>query len=840
MSIAESILLFLIKRLLRCEFNGLEDMLFKIGRQKDKGTLILSNHPSYIDPIILFLEIRKKANVIPVIGENLYVSYKKFLKRYSPIIVPNFETGTSNVKIKHLNIAIEKTKKALKESKQLLIYPSGKVQAKKCESIGNAFFVHEVLKGLQKKDVNIFLVNVKGAWDSAFSLKNEYSKSFIRKTLLYVKSSVGLCENKISKEIIFDIVDFSSKRLYGSSLSSLNKKLDSFFQEETLCNACKSNSVKTTKRNKEFLKAMKDSIASIGYNVKKIEFNTNLDSDIGLDSIDRAKVIAGAGDRLKQRFFSLHPEIKAIKIDYDNAKLQSKKETKVFQESIKNIAKEGVKVSKIEYLDSDSLLDAFIRVQKEVKGDLLICDNKGKYSADKILMYSQALANIIRKKYNKNKYIGVLMPLCAHGVICILAAMIAKKIPVMLGHKTKQYESEINKLGINYVLTSYEFIDKAVRDISIDLYDKLIFLETIMKDDVDVDAMKNMLFGDIPKLHKDDCAIVLMTSGVSGKSKAVPLTHRNILENIRTYSDLFLEGSQHMSGPVFNCLPLFHSYGLFTGTMAPILSAVPVVLVNNPIASNVVDIISASRPSVVFTIPSIVKGWKYFVRKKRSILVKKVKIITGAEAITKSVHQDLKKMFTNMDLWVGYGLTECSPVISCGRFNGEKSVGKALSNLRVIVKKTGKLNEGEIMVSGPSVFSGYLHNKKRDDFVTIGKEVFFNTKDIGCINQSGDLILSGRRDRIIKKYGEKVSLDAVANKASERFKQDRMAILIISSVVYLVVERRLRMTEVNKFLSSFTELRIDRLVVIQEIPLLSSGKIDLKSIEKHLNKKVNS
>jgi long-chain-fatty-acid--[acyl-carrier-protein] ligase len=202
-------------------------------------------------------------------------------------------------------------------------------------------------------------------------------------------------------------------------------------------------------------------------------------------------------------------------------------------------------------------------------------------------------------------------------------------------------------------------------------------------------------FGDL-----DATALILFTSGSEALPKAVPLTHRNVMSNLRALLAVCMgEALNVRRMSLLCCLPSFHSLGVLSNVLLPLVCGVPSVCVADPAnAPALARAAVAYKTSMFVGTPSVLHG---MLQAAQEALPFK-QVMLGAE----SCPQDTRELFAERcpegRLIEGYGVTECSPVISLDVEGRQGSVGSVLPGLEY------RIYEGQLYVRGESVFSGYL------------------------------------------------------------------------------------------------------------------------------------
>jgi long-chain-fatty-acid--[acyl-carrier-protein] ligase len=205
-----------------------------------------------------------------------------------------------------------------------------------------------------------------------------------------------------------------------------------------------------------------------------------------------------------------------------------------------------------------------------------------------------------------------------------------------------------------------------------------------------------------------------------------------------------------------------------------------------------------------------------------------------------------------MQILEGYGITECSPVVSVGRPQEPRvGVGRPIAGVNIAIVHPERLEalpegqQGLILIKGPSVFKGYL-DPTLDPFIEYRKERWYNSGDLGIL-QNGSLIITGRLKRFIKIAGEMVSLGAV----EEALQKHVPSLDGAASVAVLTqgnegdgrpkliafVAGNLSIESSNAYLkeAGFPPLvHISEVRQIAALPVLGSGKTDYQGLKESL------
>jgi len=350
----------------------------------------------------------------------------------------------------------------------------------------------------------------------------------------------------------------------------------------------------------------------------------------------------------------------------------------------------------------------------------------------------------------------------------------------------------------------------------------------------------------IPAMGEDKVAILLYTSGSSGKPKGVPLSHRNLLENCRQLDDLELFRDQPR---VLANLPLFHSFGMTVGMIFPTLHGLPVVATPSPLDHRLnIRAISEQSVEILLGTPTFLRG--YLKIAEHGDLDSIRYVIAGAEKSPVSFRKRWEKKI-NGEYLEGYGLTETSPALSFNLPGGGKrcgSVGRLLQGVecRTIDPKSGTATEREqggiLCFRGANIFSGYWGDEEKTREV-LDEDGWFMTGDLGRLDTDGFLWIEGRVSRFSKIGGEMVPHGRVEEEiiaALELCPTDE-PILVVSAVrdekkgekLVVVCTQPVDQAMVRNGLmkKGISNLWIPRhFIEVDKIPLLPSGKTDWEKI----------
>jgi long-chain-fatty-acid--[acyl-carrier-protein] ligase len=352
---------------------------------------------------------------------------------------------------------------------------------------------------------------------------------------------------------------------------------------------------------------------------------------------------------------------------------------------------------------------------------------------------------------------------------------------------------------------------------------------------------------DLRDVTPTDEAVVLFTSGSESLPKAVPLTHTNILTNARdTFAAVALLDSDVMIG----MLPPFHSFGITVTTILPLCSGFRTVYHPNPTEAAVLArVIAGYGVTVLVGTPTFLNG---IVRAAQPGQLDSLRIaVTGAEKCTDAVYQALRRACPNATILEGYGITECSPIVSANRMERTVpgSIGKPMDSVEAVVlgldshAPVAPGESGMLYVRGPSIFGGYLHYDGESPFFEWEGKRWYRTGDLVRQDADGWLTFEGRLKRFVKLGGEMISLPAIEavllpHFSSEADEGPPLAVETMGSSespeIVLFSVRPTTRDEVNRIvreagLSALYNIR--QVFQVDRIPVLGTGKTDYRGLK---------
>ncbi|RYD18741.1 MAG: 2-acyl-glycerophospho-ethanolamine acyltransferase, partial [Verrucomicrobiaceae bacterium] len=478
----------------------------------------------------------------------------------------------------------------------------------------------------------------------------------------------------------------------------------------------------------------------------------------------------------------------------------------------------------------------------------------------------------IRQETDKPR-VAIVLPPGKAGLIANLAVLFAGKVPVNLNFTAgpEAVKSCIRQADVDRFITADPFVRK-VSSFPWPPNRDLIFIERVLPtlkqkivkwaviSKILPAPVLGMLLG-LNKRRGDDEATLLFTSGSSGEPKGVSLSHRNVLGNVCQFATRL---DLPKGSAILGCLPLFHSFGCTVTLWFPVIEGVNLVTYPSPLETKrLAELIALHQVNIFLATPTFLRGYMKRIDPAQFASLKLV--VTGAEKLPQSLATAFEEKF-GIRPQEGYGLTETSPATNVNLPDLEPardsiglpssrngSVGQLLPGMAIRItdpatdKDVPIDKQGIIWFRGVNVFKGYLNQPAKSAEVL--SDGWFRTGDVGRVDADGFLYIEGRISRFSKIAGEMVpheTVEAAINKvlgldseAERRIavvgvpdEQKGEAILLLSTIAGPALEQEcidLRYKLLDEGLSSLWCPK--QIVPVAEIPVLASGKLDIKGCE---------
>lgn len=516
---------------------------------------------------------------------------------------------------------------------------------------------------------------------------------------------------------------------------------------------------------------------------------------------------------------------------------------------------------------------AMIRKCRKAMFRWKIADSSGvKLSGGSLLMRTLILRRLLLREVlgEDEKYVGVLLPPSVGAVVTNTGLTFAKRVAVNLNYTTSSevLNTCIRKAGIRHVLTSHRVMEKLNLNPETDIDADVVLLEDFREKVTTADklAAATMAYAtpaplldrmlDLHTISGDDELTVIFTSGSTGDPKGVVLTYHNIGSNVEAVDHVVhLRSTDTLLG----ILPFFHSFGYMVTLWTPMGIDLRCVYHFTPLdAKQVGSLARKWKTTVLLATPTFLRS---YLRRCQPEDFKNLEIVVaGAEKLPMPLADAFEKKFGVRPV-EGYGTTELSPLVSvnvpASRSQTDEidckegTVGRPVPGVTAKIVDPDNFAElpigtaGMLLVKGPNVMKGYLG--QADKTAEVIRDGWYITGDIAKLDQHGFIKITGRLSRFSKIGGEMVPhihVEEAILQIVDPCDEDETVRAVVTSVpderkgerlVVLHLQLEQSPEEICKRLAEagLPNLWIpsaDSFLKVDEIPLLGTGKLDLKGI----------
>lgn len=797
----------------RVRYKGLEH-LTKERLNRSGGVLFLPNHPTvFVDPSLVTIGIYQRFPIRPLVIEYMYYStgIHWMMKHMRAIPVPNLNQSTNSVKRRRSERALEEVVHCLNQGDNFLIYPSGRVKRSNYELIGGASGVHTILQ--KAPQTNVVLVRVTGLYGSSFSSALTGGKVpgifpvILRGIWIGLKNFIFFTPRR---EVTIEYCPAPADFPYHASRIALNRYLEQWYNRpdgidpdlaqksypgESLSlvsyscfkrvlpvvpvRQALSDEVSVANIPKPIQDKVIAELAEIAkMPVTSVKPEMQLASDLGLDSLDASEVLTFLQDAFG--VVGVSPSALTTVGEVMNIAAKQSQLTQEEQEVEESVTRRWQQSVfphvPVQIPEGDTILEVFFNQCAKLKNLPAIADERsGVLSYADVKMRAILLASVIRALPGAT--IGIMLPASTAASIVILATQLAGKVPVLINWTvgSRHLEAVVEQSGIKMVISAWSFLDRLENVDLTPIHDMLFLLEDLKSKLGIIAKLKALVLSKLSQKRifahfgfdphsKHSHAVILFTSGTESMPKGVPLSHENILSNQR---GSIARMKVFQDDVLLSTLPPFHSFGFTIGSLIGLLAGCRVAYYPNPMEGpQLARCLTRWGATILCGPPTFIRALLKCASEEQMHSVRLT--VTGAEKATPEFITLLSR-FGKLDTWVeGYGITECSPVLTASGLDHPKvGVGRPLPGVSLIIRHpetlqpVGQGEDGLILARGPNVFEGYLQAQGSSPFVMVDGEKWYRTGDLGHLDQEGNLTISGRLKRFFKVGGELISLGGI-------------------------------------------------------------------------------
>ncbi|MBI2438259.1 MAG: AMP-binding protein [Lentisphaerae bacterium] len=860
----------LVRGLLRLRYSIRVEGLEQIAAQGRRGILFLPNHPALIDPFIIWSELTRRFRVSVLADKD---QMDRPVLRW---LAPRVDVREIPDPLKYGEACQAEVERVLadcvsglKRGENLLLYPAGRIYRKDREDLGGNSAVEFILRNMP--EVRVVLIRTRGLWGSFFSFA--YSGAPPRVGRALRQGLLAILANGIffgpRRAVAIELAE-PSDLPRAAERTTLNRYLEAFYNREVGPNTY----VPYTLWERGGARARPEPapVASVAADetippataeiVRKhlqelsgkpsLRPEETLAGDLGLDSLTRVELALWV-----EKEFGFPAAEESMLSVADVLRAACGQLVATGAPELKPVPPSWFKARKLPVMvpEGHTLTEVFLAQARRSPDRMAVADQAsgGKTYRDMI-----AAILVLKPEIEQleGRYLGIMLPASAGAAILYFAALFAGKIPVMINWTLglRALKHALQLLGVRQILTAKALVQKLNQQgQAFDLLEgHFLYLEswrqTFSWGAKLLAALRSRTsFSALAEAQVPETAVVLFTSGSESLPKAVPLTHANLLANIR---DVLRVMEFRADDRFLGILPPFHSFGL-TVTMAFTLCAgMPVVYHPVPMEGALLArLIEAYRVTLLAGTPTFLNG---ILRSATGNLLRTLRLVlSGAEKCPEAVWAAVAQKAPGAVLLEGYGITECSPIVSLADCHapGAGTIGKVLPSLqRAIVhpetfQRMAAGQAGMLLLRGPSVFGGYLNYEGPSPFVELEGAFWYRTGDLVSEDREGVLTFAGRLKRFVKLGGEMVSLPAIEEVLQQHFGDPAAEGLVLAveatpseaapELVLFTVQPITREAANGAIraagLSPLHNIRAVR--VLEALPTLGTGKTDYRALK---------
>jgi len=529
----------------------------------------------------------------------------------------------------------------------------------------------------------------------------------------------------------------------------------------------------------------------------------------------------------------------------------------------------GTEAWKLRKGESRPLYYNFIRKVRSRPWHFAMADaTRPKVSRFTALVGAIALGRALRSDWAGQPRVGILLPPSVGGALVNIAATIAGRTTVNLNYTAGKagLTSACEQAELKTVVTSGMFVAKANLELPENV--RVIWIEEVAKAIGKGDKLRAMLlalFGPLRVIERacgspgrpqpDDVATIIFSSGSTGEPKGVQLTHFNLDSNVEAAAQVIQCGPGDV---MLGILPFFHSFGYMATLWLVLNNGLGAVYHANPLDAGAVgELVQEYKVTVMISTPTFLQ--MYARRCSPGQFGSLRLVIAGAEKLPPALAQLFEDTF-GLPAYEGYGATECSPGVAlnapdyraAGYFQpGSRrgTVGQPLPgvSVRIVDPDSGEVlgpdESGMIQITGPNIMKGYLNRPDRTAKVMDGE--WYISGDIGSVDEDGFLTITDRMARFSKIGGEMVPHGVIEEKLHQAAEEHERVFAVTAVtdprrgerivVVHTAAPERLpgileRLQQMG--LPNLYIPKKDDFVKVDELPILGTGKTDLKAVRR--------
>jgi acyl-CoA synthetase (AMP-forming)/AMP-acid ligase II len=497
----------------------------------------------------------------------------------------------------------------------------------------------------------------------------------------------------------------------------------------------------------------------------------------------------------------------------------------------------------------ETIADLFIHSDKR-QAAVILPDDGAEIDYGSLSDRADRLAGSLRQSgLDKGQVVAIVLPNGIEHVVSFLAVTRARLVaaPMNPAYKAEEFRFFLKDSEARTVITTSEAgpIVEAARSLDLPVW-------TASRNptgDVQISGPGfNSSTKDAPDAPlPEDIALLMHTSGTTGRPKAVPLTHANVMASVRNISAHY-QLSPADTGLVV--MPMFHGHGLIGATLSSLFAGAKVVLPNRFSAHAFWPLVQAHAVTWYSAVPTIHQILLVRAGPDNAPSRSRFRFVRSCSAeLSPAMMKQLEDRF-GVPVLEAYAMTETSHQVTSNPLPpGVRKPGSVgpRANVEVAIMDNGKLlevgNHGEVVVRGETVMHGYYRNPEANKVAFMNR--WFRTGDQGFFDSDGYLRITGRIKDLINRGGEKISPTEVDDVLLSNPAVAEAASFAVPDPIYgeeiqaaVVPQADVTAAELQEYCRSrLADFKIPKVIhFVKELPKDSTGKVERRRLTEMFSK----
>lgn len=368
-------------------------------------------------------------------------------------------------------------------------------------------------------------------------------------------------------------------------------------------------------------------------------------------------------------------------------------------------------------------------------------------------LWKRSLALADKLRTYTTQCVAINMPNSIEYVISYFAILLCEKTVVPIGAVLSEEEVR-------------EILDNTKADILITVKEKQIKeVNCIVWEELECE--NSILEFDSAGYRLSEVAVIFPTSGTTSKSKYVQLSNENLMQNVEDIMKIHnMSREKNMWDNELVVLPLTASFCNTTQLLVCMYCGMTITLLEGRLAiPKILQVMEADSITYCEMTPTLLNVFALYYSRRATAKSTLKRISCGGETIGKQELKKVQELMPNVEVYLGYGLTEAGPVVATQSatdyLTAGNSVGKLLESFEIRFSELDSQGDypkgtGEIQIKGPCIMKGYL-NEETPSVV----DGWLSTGDIGYRNEEGNIFILGRKKNIIISGGRNINAEEI-------------------------------------------------------------------------------